>query len=51
MSDTLAGVRELVSHGEIRVSKHGFRELAADQILLHVVVAGIETVRLGFAAR
>jgi hypothetical protein len=65
MSDTLAGVRELVRRGEIRVSRHGFRELAADEILLHVVAAGIEraiaiedlsrcyqrSVRLGFAAR
>jgi hypothetical protein len=34
MSDTLAGVRELVRRAEIRVSRHGFRELAADQILL-----------------
>ena len=43
MSDTLAGLRKLVRRGEIRVSRHGFRELAADEILLHEVAAGIET--------
>jgi hypothetical protein len=43
MSATLAGVRELIRRGEIRVSRHGFRKLAADEILLQVVAAGVET--------
>jgi hypothetical protein len=43
MSETLARVRELVKRGEIRVSRHGFRELADDDILLHVISTGIET--------
>jgi hypothetical protein len=43
MTDTLTRVRELVKSVDIRVSVHGFRELAADDILLHVVAVGIET--------
>ncbi len=43
MSDVLTRVRELVKRGEVRVSRHGFRELAADDILLDDIVAGIES--------
>jgi hypothetical protein len=42
MNDILASIRELVNRGEVRVSIHGFRELAADDILLESVVAGID---------
>ena len=41
MSESLARLRVLVGQGEVRVSLHGFRELAADDILLNDVVAGI----------
>jgi hypothetical protein len=43
MSETLCRLRILASRGVIRVSRHGFRELAADEIRLHVVATGIET--------
>lgn len=42
MSETLRRVQTLVIRGEVLASQHGFRELAADDILLDVVVAGIE---------
>jgi hypothetical protein len=41
MRDTLAAVRALVARGEIRVSRHGFFELAADDILLDDLVAAL----------
>jgi Domain of unknown function (DUF4258) len=41
MSETLAAVQALGGRGEIRVSRHGFFELAADDILLDDVVAGL----------
>lgn len=34
MSDVLAQIRSLVARGEVDVSAHGFRELAADGIVL-----------------
>jgi hypothetical protein len=43
MNDTLTRIRELVRRLDIIVSRHGFRELAADDILLNVVAAGVET--------
>lgn len=42
MSDVLARIRLLVGGGEIEVSLHGARELAADAILLDDVVAGLD---------
>jgi hypothetical protein len=39
MSETWAAVRAIVARGEVRVSRHGFFELAADDILLDDVVA------------
>jgi hypothetical protein len=42
VSNTLPDIRRLVRRGEIRVSLHGFRELAADGILLDEVIAGID---------
>jgi transposase-like protein len=41
MSETLRRVQTLVLAGEYRVSRHGFRELAADDIVLRDVMAGI----------
>jgi hypothetical protein len=41
MSDVLAKVRALVSRGEVRVSLHGFRELATDDILLGELLDGL----------
>ena len=41
MSQILAVVRELLRRGEYLVSRHGYRELQADDILLDEVLAGI----------
>ncbi len=41
MSETLRCVQTLVLAGDYRVSRHGFRELAADDIVLDDVLAGI----------
>ena len=41
MSQTLEHVRALVARGEVRVSAHGYEELAADQILAREVVDGL----------
>jgi hypothetical protein len=43
MSEILAQVRALLSNGAIRVSRHGFQELAADDIDLNDVLAGLAT--------
>ena len=40
VSQTLEQVRALVARGEVRVSVHGYEELAADQVLVHEVVEG-----------
>lgn len=34
MSETLRRVREMVSNGKVEASRHGYRELAEDGILL-----------------
>mgnify|MGYP000984596267 CR=1 FL=1 len=41
MSETLHRVQSLVRSGDYLVSRHGFRELAADGILVEEVLAGI----------
>ena len=41
MSDFLSHVQALVGRGEVRVSLHGFRELAADDIILDDLVGSI----------
>jgi len=43
MSERLRRVQTLVLSGEYLVSRHGFRELAADDIVAEEVLAGIET--------
>jgi hypothetical protein len=40
MSETWCRVQALVAAGQVEVSRHGFRELAADDILLSDVIAG-----------
>ena len=43
MSETLERVRALVARDEVRVSLHGYEELAADNILVRDVLAGLTT--------
>ena len=46
MSQTLGRVVALVMEGEVRVSEHGYDELAADGILVRDLVAGIRNAEL-----
>jgi hypothetical protein len=41
MSETLNLIRQLVAAGEVKVSEHGYDELAADGIYARDVVAGV----------
>lgn len=41
MSDTLAAVQALVARGEVRISDHGYDELADDGISADDVLAGL----------
>ncbi|MBI4476557.1 MAG: DUF4258 domain-containing protein [Acidobacteria bacterium] len=41
MSKTLDEVRVLVARGEVRISLHGYEELAADDILVHDIIDGL----------
>ena len=43
MSETLRRVQTLVLAGDYRVSRHGFRELAADDIIAEDVLRSIQT--------
>ena len=42
MSRTLILVQELIEQGNVRISAHGYDELAADLIPVRDVVAGVE---------
>jgi hypothetical protein len=42
MSEFLAHIQDLVANGEVRVSDHGYDELAADDVLIHDAVRGIK---------
>jgi hypothetical protein len=42
MSETLRRVQMLVPRGEYHVSRHGFRELAADDIVAEDVLVGVD---------
>lgn len=42
MSQTFEQIRILVARREVRVSDHGYDELAADGILVREVLAGVE---------
>ena len=46
MSNTLEKVRQLVAEGSVRISDHGYDELAADGILAGEVLAGVESAQL-----
>ena len=41
MSETLAIVQKLVAHGEVRISEHGYDELAADALSATEILAGV----------
>ena len=41
MSHILEDIRALVARGEVRISVHGYEELAADQLLVRDVVDGL----------
>jgi len=41
MSQTLQRIRELVAHREVRISEHGYDELADEDIFLEEILAGI----------
>jgi hypothetical protein len=41
MSSTLDQIRELVRQGSVRISEHGYDELAADGILAREAVEGV----------
>ncbi len=41
MSDTLRRVVDLVQHGEVQVSAHGYDEMAEDGILAGEVIGGV----------
>ena len=42
MSQTFQVIRELVARREVKISVHGYDELAADDILVRDIVAGVE---------
>ena len=41
MSEIFGHIRQLIQEGQIRVSLHGYDELAADDILVKEVIDGI----------
>ena len=41
MSDTFKKILELIEKGEIKISNHGYEELAEDDILVRDVMAGV----------
>jgi len=46
MSSTLERIRQLAAEGSVRISDHGYAELAADGILAGEVLAGVESAQL-----
>lgn len=42
MSQTFQQILELIERGEIRISAHGYDELAEDDILVRDIVAGVK---------
>jgi uncharacterized protein DUF4258 len=46
MGDTFQSILDLVARREVRISNHGYEELAADGILVSEVVAGVRYARL-----
>ena len=43
MSNTFDSIRVLISEGHVRISEHGYDELAADGLLARELVEGVET--------
>ena len=43
MSETLKQVQALVGRGEVRVSLHGYEELAADNVRVRDIIDGLKT--------
>lgn len=41
MSNTLKSIRKLISEGDVRISQHGYDELAADSLSAREVVSGV----------
>ena len=50
MSATFARIRALVAAGDVRVSAHGYDELAADAIFVDDVISGVDDVEQEWAA-
>lgn len=42
MNDTLETVKKLVATGQVRISEHGYDEIAADGISVRDVLAGVQ---------
>ena len=42
VSSTLDNIRALISEGSVRISEHGYNELAADGLLARELVEGVE---------
>jgi hypothetical protein len=42
MADVLAAIQRLVKQRDVQVSRHGYRELAADGIALTDVIGGVD---------
>ena len=43
MCDTFDRIRVLISEGSVRISEHGYDEIAADGLLARELVEGVET--------
>ena len=42
MSQTFQRIRALVANGDVKISAHGYDELAADRLLVREILAGVE---------
>lgn len=42
MSETLKAVRKLVAAGQVRISEHGYDEIAADEIYVRDILTGVD---------
>ncbi len=43
MSKTLGKIKQLVESGDVRITEHGYNELANDQLTAREIVRGIES--------